>query len=162
MTLQILLIEDDPGDAALIAAFLRQSRFNGHAPRLRVVDTLAQARSKLLESVPDLILLDLALPDSAGLATVTRVQELAPETPIVVLSGHRDAEFEAQVMEAGAQDYLVKLPRECTDVPPLKNCSGSWGRSFTRATLPSVSRMFQTTPTALFMSATPRGEPPCG
>ena len=108
MTLQILLIEDDPGDAALIAAFLRQSRFNGHAPRLRVVDTLAQARSKLLESVPDLILLDLALPDSAGLATVTRVQELAPETPIVVLSGHRDAEFEAQVMEAGAQDYLVK------------------------------------------------------
>jgi len=106
--LRILLIEDDPGDASLIAAYLRPARFAGLAPQLVVAASLNEARDKLKEAVPDLILLDLALPDSAGLATVTAVHDLLPETPIVVLSGHRDAEFEAEVLEAGAQDYLVK------------------------------------------------------
>ncbi|MDD5388836.1 MAG: EAL domain-containing protein [Gallionellaceae bacterium] len=106
--LRILLIEDDPGDAGLIGAYLRPVRFSGLAPRIVVATSLGEARGLLLEVVPDLILLDLALPDSAGLATVTTVHGLAPGTPIVVLSGHRDAEFEADVLEAGAQDYLVK------------------------------------------------------
>lgn len=108
MTLRILLIEDDPGDAGLITAYLRPARFNGHAAEIRVSASLAEARQEIGATIPDLILLDLALPDSAGLATVTAVHGLAPETPIVVLSGHRDAEFEAEVLEAGAQDYLVK------------------------------------------------------
>ncbi len=108
MTLHILLIEDDPGDAGLVAAYLRPARFNGAAPRLILAGSLAEARQRIAESVPDLILLDLALPDSTGLATVTCIHNLLPETPIVVLSGHRDAEFEAEVLESGAQDYLVK------------------------------------------------------
>ncbi len=108
MTLHILLIEDDPGDAGLIAAYLRPARFQGTAPRLEMAGSLAEARLRIAASVPDLILLDLALPDSSGLATVTCIHDLLPETPIVVLSGHRDAEFEAQVLESGAQDYLVK------------------------------------------------------
>jgi len=106
--LRILLIEDDPGDAGLIAATLRPTRFGGLAPRLTVASSIEEARNRIAEAVPDLVLLDLALPDCAGLATVAAVQALLPETPIVVLSGHRDAEFEAEVLEAGAQDYLVK------------------------------------------------------
>ena len=106
--LRILLIEDDPGDAGLIEAYLRPAHFGGQAPRLVLATSLNEARSNINKAAPDLILLDLALPDSAGLATVTAVHGLLPETPIVVLSGHRDAEFEAEVLEAGAQDYLVK------------------------------------------------------
>ncbi len=108
MTLRILLIEDDPGDAGLIEAYLRPARFSGQAPQVMIAASLNEARGMLKERSPDLILLDLALPDSAGLATVSTVHGLAPGIPIVVLSGHRDAEFEAEVLEAGAQDYLVK------------------------------------------------------
>jgi diguanylate cyclase (GGDEF)-like protein/PAS domain S-box-containing protein len=107
--LQILLVEDDPGDAGLIAAYLRPALFNGHAPELGIVASLGELRSHLAaKNGPDLVLLDLALPDSSGLATVVAVHALLPETPIVVLSGHQDIEFEAEILEAGAQDYLVK------------------------------------------------------
>lgn len=106
--LHILLIEDDPGDAGLIEACLRPLRFSGQAPRIVAASSLGEARGHIAENLPDLILLDLALPDSAGLSTVSTVHGLAPGTPIVVLSGHRDADFEAEVLEAGAQDYLVK------------------------------------------------------
>ena len=107
--LQILLVEDDPGDAGLIAAYLRPALFNGHTPDLGVVGSLGELRSYLAaKNVPDLVLLDLALPDSSGLATVVAVHSLLPETPIVVLSGHQDVEFEAEILQAGAQDYLVK------------------------------------------------------
>jgi len=105
---RILLIEDDPGDAGLIEAYLRLARFGGQAPGVVVATSLNEARGLIEQATPDLILLDLALPDSTGLATVTAVHGLAPGTPIVVLSGQRDAEFEAEVLEAGAQDYLVK------------------------------------------------------
>ncbi len=108
MTVHILLVEDDPGDAGLTAAYLRQTRFAGSAPRIETATSLRDARGKIAEALPDLVLLDLALPDSSGLATVTAMQALLPEIPIVVLSGQRDPEFEAQVLEAGAQDYLVK------------------------------------------------------
>lgn len=108
MTLTILLIEDDPGDAGLITAHLKHTRFYGHAPRLLSAISLAEARACLASETPSLILLDLALPDSNGIATVQAIHELSADTPIVVLSGQRDADFEAKVLEAGAQDYLVK------------------------------------------------------
>jgi diguanylate cyclase (GGDEF)-like protein/PAS domain S-box-containing protein len=104
----ILLIEDDPGDAGLIHAYLRQALFDGAAPRIRQASTLAEANQLLEEGRYDLLLLDLGLPDSSGLATVTAIHSRMPETPIVVLSGHRDVEFETSALEAGAQDYLVK------------------------------------------------------
>jgi diguanylate cyclase (GGDEF)-like protein/PAS domain S-box-containing protein len=105
---RILLIEDDPGDVGLIQAYLRPARFGGVAPRFMLAASIEETRGLIRETIPDLILLDLALPDCAGLDTVTAVHGLLPETPIVVLSGNRNADFEAEVLEAGAQDYLVK------------------------------------------------------
>jgi DNA-binding response OmpR family regulator len=54
------------------------------------------------------ILLDLALPDSQGLDTFSKVRAHAPDVPIVVLTGLRDDRVAAEVLEAGGQDYLVK------------------------------------------------------
>ncbi len=102
----ILLVEDEPGDAVLIKHLLDDA-----APRrfiLEVVSSLADAGSYLARRQPELILLDLTLPDSRGLETVRSVLRLAPSVPIVVLTGHDDDEFALSTLEAGAQDYLVK------------------------------------------------------
>src|SRR4028119_213653 len=56
----------------------------------------------------DVVLLDLSLPDSFGLDTVRQLHELAPDIPVVVLTGVDDREFALQAMAIGAQDYLVK------------------------------------------------------
>ncbi len=105
-TCRVLLVEDDPGDANLVQHSLRQSR----EPVFDVVwvDTLADARQKILESPPDLLLLDLSLPDSHGLKTVQSVREVTGHLPLIVLTGHDDTGFALQTLEAGAQDYLVK------------------------------------------------------
>ncbi len=57
---------------------------------------------------PDIVLLDLSLPDSAGLATVQALRASVPGVPIVVLSGYDDNSLAAAALQAGAQDYLVK------------------------------------------------------
>ena len=59
-----------------------------------------------------MILLDLGLPDSDGLATVHRMVEAAGDVPIVVLSGLADPGLATAAVQAGAQDYLVKTELE--------------------------------------------------
>ncbi|MHB8606064.1 MAG: serine/threonine-protein kinase, partial [Thermoplasmatota archaeon] len=56
----------------------------------------------------DVVLLDLTLPDSTGLAGLARVQAAAPHVPVVVLTGLEDESLALSAMQHGAQDYLVK------------------------------------------------------
>lgn len=105
--LLVLLVEDDPGDAGLVSYALREER----SPTFTVVHcpTLGSAIEKLKgDRVFDVVLLDLSLPDSFGLETVTRMLEVAPRLPIVIMTGHDDPLFAATALETGAQDYLVK------------------------------------------------------
>jgi DNA-binding NarL/FixJ family response regulator len=73
-----------------------------------VVDTLAAAEASAVKSPPDVILLDLSLPDSSGTDTVRSMVEAAPLSSIVVMTGLADQEAGRQAIRAGAQDYLVK------------------------------------------------------
>lgn len=103
---RVLLVEDDPGDARLVRQALRAAgteRFD-----ITWVQNLAAARQKLLENPPDVLLLDLSLPDSSWLDTVMAGRQAAGALPIIVLSGHDNACVEQLTIEAGAQDYLVK------------------------------------------------------
>ncbi|MGE5505690.1 MAG: PP2C family protein-serine/threonine phosphatase [Actinomycetota bacterium] len=104
--LRVLLVEDDPGDARLVWEALRAST----EARFTVVhgQTLAEGLKILGEQPVDVVLLDLTLPDSAGLSTFSRVQAAAPHLPIVVMTGISDPEFASYALEVGAQDYLVK------------------------------------------------------
>ncbi len=72
-----------------------------------LVTTLAEARRKLRQPV-SCILLDLGLPDSTGLETLTAVLNEAPKAAVVVFTGLVDEEAGSQAVAAGAQDYLVK------------------------------------------------------
>lgn len=105
--LSILLVEDDPGDAGLIKYTLK---YDDQETTLDWVSSLSELADYLQQAplLPDVILLDLSLPDSSGIATVQACKRLAAGTPIVVLTGYDDAHFALEVLEMGAQDYLVK------------------------------------------------------
>jgi PAS domain S-box-containing protein len=106
--LDILLIEDNPGDARLIGLMLDE--IEEQRVRVTRADRLASGLAHLAEAArpPDAVLLDLSLPDSHGLETFTRLQAAAPTVPVVVLSGLADETIAVGAVSAGAQDYLVK------------------------------------------------------
>jgi len=108
---QILVVEDDAGDYGLLRATLRQAGLVaiGQTDTNVWAKTLAEAVAAVqCLAAPHVVLLDLSLPDSAGLATVRSMRAAAPELAIVVLTGHDDPALAADALEAGAQDYLVK------------------------------------------------------
>lgn len=102
----VLLIEDNPGDARLIREMLREAR--GVRVNVHHADRLAAGLERLAEPGIDVLLLDLSLPDSHGLETFTRAHAAAPRVPIVVLSGLADETLALRAVQEGAQDYLLK------------------------------------------------------
>jgi DNA-binding NarL/FixJ family response regulator len=104
--INVLIIEDNPGDVRLIQEAL--ASVNGDTFNLMPFESLSSALRRLAEGGIDVVLLDLALPDSLGLDSFNSVQAKAPDVPIVVLSGldHRGVAGEA--VRSGAHFYLVK------------------------------------------------------
>ena len=104
--LNVLLVEDNPGDARLIREMLAEA---SHTPTCLVHrDRLGSALQRLREPGIDAVLLDLGLPDSQGLETFCAVRAVAPRLPIVVLSGDTDTSLALRAVREGAQDYLLK------------------------------------------------------
>ncbi len=108
--LTILVVEDDPGDFGLVLAQVRLAKLGppGVAEPVAWAKTLASGIVAARHDPPDVVLLDLSLPDSKGLATVQAMRAALPNTPIVVLTGFDDNALTADALEMGAQDYLVK------------------------------------------------------
>ncbi len=104
--IDVLLVEDDPDDAFLTSSAL------GSSPdiyfRITHVCTLSEGLQRVAESKFDVVLLDLSLPDSTGLDTVTRFIEVHGDVPVVVLTGYMSAELGVQAVRLGAQEYLTK------------------------------------------------------
>lgn len=101
--IRILLVEDDPGDAMLVADNLEDAKEVDcdlqHVTRISEIPT---------EAAADVILLDLGLPDANGLEAIQRAQATAPDVPIVVLTGRSDRDEVLPALAAGADDWLVK------------------------------------------------------
>ena len=106
LPLKILLVEDNPSDADLIQEVLSP---NGSIDfKIVWVSRLCDALGRLGENATDLALLDLGLPDSQGIDTVSSVAKAAPYLPIVVLTGLDDEPTGIAAVHEGAQDYLFK------------------------------------------------------
>jgi PAS domain S-box-containing protein len=101
-----LLIEDNPLDARLIREYL--SEVNGARVVLECADCLSAGVERLRKAPPDVLLLDLGLPESQGLDTLSRVLAEAPRAPVVVITGLDDEGTAYEAVAEGAQDYLVK------------------------------------------------------
>ena len=115
--INLLLIEDNLADAHLIRALLRDSGDErgvgtiapgGATFNIQHVDRIAAAAPHLADKPPDVILLDLSLPDSQGLDSFDQVRLLTLNTPIIILSGLDDQTIAVKAVQQGAQDYLVK------------------------------------------------------
>ncbi|HEU4912084.1 MAG TPA: SpoIIE family protein phosphatase [Actinomycetes bacterium] len=102
--MQVLLVEDDEGDAFLVEELLLEAGSDAQLSRVR---TLSEALLTLPGDV-DCVLLDLGLPDASGLDALERVLERAPSIAVLVLTGLDDEFRGTQAVAAGAQDYLVK------------------------------------------------------
>src|SRR5579862_7863936 len=99
---QLLLVEDDP---AIRGALIRVLTEYGHA-----VTSTASAMAALrhvLDSPPDLILLDLGLPDLGGYEAL-RMMRAVSSVPVVVVTARDDEAEIIRVLDAGADDYVIK------------------------------------------------------
>jgi diguanylate cyclase (GGDEF)-like protein len=108
----VLLIEDNPGDARLIREMLAEDPESPFA--LQCAERLSRGLEHLAGGQTGLVLLDLSLPDSFGLETFAKVYAHSPTVPIIVLTGNDDQTVALSAVKGGAQDYLVKsrLDRE--------------------------------------------------
>src|SRR5712671_7290384 len=101
-TTNVLLIEDNPGDADLV----RLRLVEGQSPvKVNWVNRLSEGLASLSKETPSLVLLDLNLPDSHGAETFRHLMEKAPNVPVVILSGQDDEAMAIKAVHQGVQDY---------------------------------------------------------
>lgn len=105
--MNILLIEDNPGDARLIREmFAQDQEFRCH---LDWASDLSSGLRTIAQGHTDVVLLDLGLPDSSGLDSLRAVRGAVPPVPvIIVMTGWGDEEIGVLAVQEGAQDYLFK------------------------------------------------------
>ena len=99
-----VLIVDDDGPSRAVLSIVCGAR--GHS----VIEAAcgADAMAAVTEWHPDLILLDVSLPDMSGLEVCRLVREAGTDIPILMLSGHADPADVARGLEFGADGYLTK------------------------------------------------------
>jgi len=103
---EILLFEDNPGDAAMIEEMLEE--FADFPYELKNVETLNEGLSLLKERPFDVIMTDLRLPDSDGIKTFFDIHARNSRIPIIILTASNDEKIGINAVKKGAQDYLVK------------------------------------------------------
>lgn len=115
--LRILVVEDEIAHAELI----RRGFEDCDPPaRLRFARTLGEARERIAESVPDLVITDLLLPDGRGVELVPpRDPSEQPAYPAIMMTSHGDEKVAVEAMKAGALDYVVKSVATLEDMPRI-------------------------------------------
>jgi two-component system KDP operon response regulator KdpE len=99
---QVLVVEDEPGIRAVLRVLLESELH-----RVIESDTAERAEIEARSHKPDLLLVDLGLPDGDGLELIRRVRRFA-SVPIVVLSARTMEEQKIAALDAGADDYVTK------------------------------------------------------
>ena len=117
--LRVLLVDDSREDALLTRKIIERGLPEHVRMTISVSRSLREAREALsappLEGAYDCVLLDLHLYDGRGVGNIDAVRAVAPQVPVVVLSGLDDPLAKEQAREHGAQAYVVKKPPSCSD-----------------------------------------------
>ncbi len=100
--LKILVVDDEPAMVGALGALLGQA---GH--RIIAAYDGEEALRRFSDDVPDLVLLDLAMPGMDGASVCRRIRERS-DTPIIVVSGERDRAATVELLDLGADDYVRK------------------------------------------------------
>jgi DNA-binding response OmpR family regulator len=104
---RLLLVEDNPRDAALHTAMLRSTALS-ELFGVVLVGRLQDCLVSLMHATPACVLLDMGLPDAQGVESLLAIRAAAPGVPVVVLTGNDDETMGVDALQSGAQDYLVK------------------------------------------------------
>ncbi len=102
----ILMIEDNHSDQILFHEYLQLAGIK--AKEILVAESMQQLLTLNLPHSPNIIFLDLNLPDSNGLQTFLTVNKIFNDAPIIILTGASDTDMATQAIQAGAQDYVQK------------------------------------------------------
>jgi DNA-binding NtrC family response regulator len=100
---KILIVDDDYNLQQMLGQLLRNSSY-----QIDATDSGAIAIDKVRHIMPDLILLDLNLPDQNGLITLERILRISPEAKVIMMTGEGDIATAVQAMKLGARDFLSK------------------------------------------------------
>jgi len=113
--INILLIEDENAHAELI-----QRAFEDQAPRICIqhVRSLTEARAKILEQEPSLIIADWRLPDGESMELLPSHKD-TPSPPIILMTSYGNERIAVEALKSGALDYVVKSPESMLDMPHL-------------------------------------------
>jgi signal transduction histidine kinase len=104
--LQVLLVEDNAGDARLLREMFSKEKAGSF--ELCHLTHMREAEARLRAGGVDIVLLDMGLPDGHGLDTLRRARTACPDVVMIVLTGMEDEALAAEAMKEGAQDYLIK------------------------------------------------------
>ena len=106
-TIKILLVEDDELDQKTVRRHLAKADQFGCIFECELAGDLSSAVNKITSSSFQIILLDLNLPDSNGLATFNKIKSLT-HAAIIILTGQHDQKISFEALKDGAQDFLIK------------------------------------------------------
>ena len=99
---KVLLVEDDENIIMLLTTMLETAGY-----QVVVAGTCATAEMMYLSYMPDIILLDLGLPDKDGITFLKRLREDYP-TPVIILSARSEEKTKVEALDCGANDYITK------------------------------------------------------
>ena len=103
--MRILVVDDHPAFRQALKSALNQ---------VKDIEVAAEAGGgteaavRAVEGDPDLVLMDLSMPDLDGIKAMRRIHETKPELPIVILTAHADPGIEKEARDAGASGFLAK------------------------------------------------------
>ena len=109
----LLVVDDEP---AIRHAF--QRAFRGGEINLRSATTAAEGLAEIARDQPDVVVLDIHLPDASGLDTFHRIRSLDARIPVILVTGHGTTDLAIEAMKGGAYEYLLK-PLELADLRAL-------------------------------------------
>jgi DNA-binding NarL/FixJ family response regulator len=104
MTVRILIVDDHPLTRDALAGLLAQNAFDV----VGVAGSGGEAIVQAGELRPDLVLLDLSMPDMDGLTALPRIRDAAPDAEVVVLTASEDEQNLLGAIRSGAAGYLLK------------------------------------------------------
>src|SRR3954453_6384623 len=101
----LLVVDDEPS----ILYFFRQA-FTEPEVTLHTASSAAEGIEAVTRDRPDVVILDINLPDASGLETFRRIHEIDPKVPVIFITGHGTMATAIEAMRLGAYEYLLKPP----------------------------------------------------
>ena len=100
---KILVVDDDPGLAKMITEFIETHGFEASS-----ASTGNKAIEKVLSELPELVLLDLKLPDMTGVEVLKRIKGINEDIAVIIITGYGGEQVAVDLIKAGALDYVSK------------------------------------------------------